>query len=101
MCPRKIAIKKAKKSSCSYKISAIGLDKRGKVIGSSNNSPLQNGRHRPIHAEMALMARYKSSLRTIIICRVGASGNILPIDPCSACAKVADKLGIKVVSVEA
>jgi len=101
MTARDIAIQKAKRSVCPYKVSAIGLDKHGSVIGSAFNRPLQSGRQRPIHAEMALMARYKRALRTIIICRVGSSGNILPIDPCPVCARKARELGIKIVSIRA
>ena len=53
-----------------------------------------------LHAEMALMKKYGARIKTIIICRVGNSGNLLPIDPCSACAELAGKLGITIVSIE-
>ena len=46
------------------------------------------------------MKKYGARIKTIIICRVGNSGNLLPIDPCSACAELAGKLGITIVSIE-
>jgi hypothetical protein len=46
------------------------------------------------------MRRYGSNIKTILISRVGHSGILRPISPCKTCQKVADKLGIKIISVE-
>ena len=43
-------------------------------------------------------ARSKGIVK-IIICRVDKTGNLLPIEPCSCCQDIADKLGIELVSV--
>lgn len=45
-------------------------------------------------------ARSKGIVK-IIICRVDKTGNLLPIEPCSCCQDIADKLGIELVSVPA
>lgn len=93
------AKKKAGQSICKYRISAIGLDKFGKVLGAAMNRPMLSKYHGGVHAEMSLLQRYKNNVKTIILCRVSASGNLLPIDPCERCAKVLDKMNIKVVSI--
>lgn len=99
---------KATHSPCTYKISAIAFDKYGDVLGHVTNSHSrfdilqQDPIGRPgtaIHAERRLCARYGSNIKTIVICRIGRSGNILPIDPCPTCRRVAKKLGAKIVSV--
>jgi len=97
---KRLAEKKARQSSCTYRVSAIGLNKRGEVLGSTTN------RHRSIHpvkgnihAEIALIHKYGKQLRTIIICRVGNGGDILPIHPCPNCQRIADSLGIKIETV--
>jgi hypothetical protein len=43
-------------------------------------------------------ARRKGITR-ILICRVGAGGTLRPIDPCSKCQAIADKLGIVINTV--
>lgn len=92
-------VKKACKSACIFKISAIAFDKKGDILGSSVNSKFRLSKGCGIHAEMALMTQYSGRIKTIIICRVGNSGNILPIDPCDNCKKTADRLGIKIISI--
>lgn len=93
-------IKKAKTSVCRYKIGAIGLNNKGEIINSSTNSPRFAHIGGSIHAEMAVMLKAGPSLSTILICRVGAGGDILPIHPCKVCAKKAKKLGITIVPIE-
>lgn len=99
---------KASHSPCTYKISAIAFDAKGDVLGHCTNSHsynwnvLDHGEGRAgtgFHAERKLLSRYGSNVKTILICRVGRSGDILPIDPCQACRKAAAKLGVKIVSV--
>ena len=97
----KTAIKKASQSICCYKISAIGLNKRGEVIGSAINRHGKSGKGRGLHAETQLIKRYGKKIKTIILCRIGNSGDILPIHCCANCQKIIDKLEIKVITVEA
>jgi cytidine deaminase len=94
-----IAIKKAKQSVCTYKVSAIGLNKRGEVIYKAFNRSRFMRHGGAVHAEMQVMLKAGPGLKTIIICRVGNGGAILPIDPCSICKAKAEELGVKIVSV--
>ncbi len=97
---RRLAVRKAKKSLCSHRVSAIGLNKKGEIIGKTFNSPWLDKRRGNSHAEMALMKRYsKRGLKTIIITRVNKSGELLPIDPCDVCARTARELGIKIKTI--
>lgn len=100
---------KASNSSCTYKISAIALDSKGNVLGHAVNQHSHGWNvlekynvGRPgtaMHAERRLLSQYAGVVKTIIICRVGRSGNIRPIDPCEACQKAARKYGVKIMSV--
>lgn len=94
-----MAVKKANNSNCRFKVSAIGISAKGNVLGSCINNHRFDGKGRGLHAEINLIRRFGKKLSTIIICRVGRSGEMLPIDPCDNCQKVADKLGIKIISV--
>jgi cytidine deaminase len=93
------AINKAKQSQAKYKISAIGLDRRGNLLGSACNQLRFSKFGGGLHAEMLLLHRYGNKVKTIILCRVGRGGDVLPIEPCDKCQKVLDKLKIKVVSI--
>lgn len=98
---------KASHSPCTYKVSAVAFDKKGDILGHCTNNHskwdvLDYGEGRAgtaRHAERILASRYKGNIKTIVICRLGRSGNVLPLDPCPACQKVADKLGIKIMSL--
>lgn len=105
---------KASHSPVSYKVSAVAFDKHGDILGHMTSSisrkvsyeeyrkQCKNGIGRSgtgEHAERRLMQRYGSLIKTILICRVGRKGDILPIDPCKKCLEVADKLGIRIISV--
>ena len=93
------AMKKANQSICRYKVSAVGFDKKGRMIGTACNRPRFSKEGGSIHAEMRLMSQYKENLKTIIICRINDGGELKPIDPCLACATKAKELGIKIVSI--
>lgn len=105
----KLLKEKAKKSDCTYKVSAIAFDKKGDILGHVSNRHAmwdvikkENGVGRAgtaQHSERLLMKRYKGLVKSILICRVGHSGILRPIDPCPACKKVADKLGVKIHSI--
>ena len=91
---KSIAINKAKQSFCRYKISAIGLDKHGTIIGTATNRPRIDRKFGGLHAEIVLIRRYKENLKTIIICRVSNAGTVLPIVACEKCQKVMEKMNI-------
>lgn len=93
------ALKKAEQSECRFRISAIGINKRGEVISKSTNRQRFTRKGGGLHAEMLLMRKHKRALKTIIICRIGNGGDILPIEPCATCAEKAEELGIKIITV--
>jgi len=95
-----LAIKKASQSECEHKVSAIGFNHKGEVIGTQMNTMRFNKLGGGNHAETMLMKRYGKQLKTIVVCRVNNSGWLLKIDPCSACQKLANKLGIKLLTLE-
>lgn len=90
---------KASKSDCRYKVAAIGIDYRGRVIGIAHNThrfmKLGGGNH----AEVNLIRRCPKSLRTIIICRVGNSGVLRPIKACGSCQQLCKRLKIKIITI--
>ena len=95
-----IATKKASQSPCKAKVSAIGLNKHGKVISTACNHPRFSKYGGGVHAEIKALARGGDKIRSIIIYRVGKLGDILPIECCPACRKVLDKKGINVYSIK-
>lgn len=100
---------KASHSPCTYRVSAIAFDAKGDVLGHATNSHsanwnvcLRDGVGRAgtgQHAERVLMRRYRNLVKTILICRIGRSGVMRPIDPCPTCRKVAAKYGVKIISI--
>lgn len=94
------ARKKALQSNCHFKISAIGFSRKGNILGSVTNHHRFSRKGGGKHAELRLMERFGMGLHTILICRVGKGGDILPIDPCYVCQAMADKLGIKIITVK-
>ncbi|MFW5804284.1 MAG: hypothetical protein ACOCWG_03525 [bacterium] len=96
---KKLAIKKAKQSFCRYKISAIGFNAKGEILGRATNIVRFVKKGGGIHAEIKLIRQYKNNLKTILICRVNNTGELLPIEPCENCLKVANKYNIKIISI--
>lgn len=102
--------KKASKSQCTYRVSAVAFDAKGNILGQAVNKHSQwdviekyNGEGRAgtaKHAERCLIHQYGQNIKTILICRVGRTGKLRPIDPCPACKKAAEKYGIKIISVD-
>jgi cytidine deaminase len=96
-------IKKAKrealKSNCRYKISALGFNNKGELIYSSFNKLRFMRFGGGSHAEMNVMLKAGSGLKTIMICRVNRCGKMLPIDPCAICRLKANKLSIKIITI--
>lgn len=80
--------------ACRYHIVAVGIDHKDRIISPATNTPrLPN---RGMHAEERVIFSSPRSLDRIIIARIGARRNILPIDPCKQCEKLALKRGIKI-----
>lgn len=92
-------IKKAIQSPCKFKIAAVGISKKGNILGYSTNQFRFVKYSGGLHAERLLMNKFKGSLHKIIICRVNNSGELLPIEPCHICQKIAKKLGIRIESI--
>lgn len=96
--------KKAAQSRSKYRISAIAFDERGDFVAQAfNGLPPDGVVGKPgigIHAEWKLMMKYGSLIKTIIISRIGHSGEWRPIKPCGNCRALADKLGIKLTTIE-
>lgn len=95
--------KKGLSSSCNYRVVAVGIDKKGRFIGIKTNTPRRNLTNifgKTYHAEENLIHSVPHKiLDKIIIGRVGRSGNLLPIDPCRRCKKLARKYNIKIERV--
>jgi len=94
-----LLIRKAKKSVCCYKISALGINHKGEILACTFNKPRFNHKGGGIHAEMQLMKIFKTNLKKIFLIRLGSKGNILPIHPCKVCSNKARELNIEVVSL--
>jgi deoxycytidylate deaminase len=77
----------------------LGFDKNGNLLGTSVNKPRFDKYKGGTHAEMALIKRYSDNIKTILICRVNNQGDFLAIKPCSTCARVANKMGIKIKTI--
>lgn len=91
--------RKALKSICKNKVAALGFDKRGNILGIMFNKPRFSRKGGGIHAEINLISRYGTNIKTILILRINTSGNVQPIDPCPVCDSVCRKLGIKIRSI--
>ena len=96
--------KKCCQSPSQYRVACVALNKKGEVLGYTTNK-FRKDNIKPLigsglHAEAISMAKYfPLGLKTLIIMRIGLSGNILPIDPCEDCQKMARKLGVTIQSV--
>lgn len=91
------AKKKALESICKYRVAAIGLNRRGEVICSYSNKPRFSRTGGSVHAEMRVMLQSGRALKTILLCRVNARGDLVGIRPCVTCAAKASELGVKIV----
>lgn len=93
-------IKKAGQSICNHKISALGIDAQGNFLAIGVNKKRLNHKGGGIHAEIDCIRKAGPRLRTIVLCRVNRSGEVLPIDPCEHCQKILDKKGLKIVTIQ-
>lgn len=97
----KRAINKAKQSICKFKIAALGFNQNGDCVITRTNAPGFNRKGGGKHAEARIMMYAKRrGITKILICRIGNSGNLLPINPCESCQKIADKLNIKIETIK-
>ena len=82
----------------------MAFDKRGEFIGRAfNGLPPDGLEGKPgigVHAEYKLMMKYGDLLKTIVISRIGHSGEWRPIKPCHNCQKLAEKLGVKLITID-
>ena len=94
------AKKKAKQSICKFRIAALGFNQSGVCVMARTNKPRFNRYGGGIHAEREILAvAQQKGIVKIIICRIGRSGDILPIEPCDQCQAIADKLGVKIETI--
>lgn len=89
-----IALNKAKRTPCHYKVCAIGFNRRGEYLGMMTNRPRFNRHGGGEHAEIRLIRRYGSRVRSILLVRSTNTGKLSSIDPCPVCAKIMSDLGI-------
>jgi hypothetical protein len=95
------AAKKAMQSQCRFKISALGFNRKGELVASATNSFRFCRKGGGLHAEAQVMKQAKrKGICTVLICRVNPNGLLLPIEPCENCMRLAEKLGIKIVSIQ-
>lgn len=95
------AIRKAAQSICKFRIAALGLNKDGICVMARTNRPMFARKGGGIHAEEQILAVAKTKgIVRILICRIGRGGDILPIEPCSRCQSIADKLGVEIDSIQ-
>ena len=93
---------KAKLSRGKYRVVAIAFTNRGNFLGISMNGfrmGLSNRKGSGDHAETKLMRKFGKRISKIYIMRFGNELAPLPIHPCANCAKVAEKYGIKIISL--
>jgi hypothetical protein len=87
--------------SLTYRVIAIGFDKKMNFLGIKSNGFSENKISRygnGKHAERELIKRFGKKIDKIVILRFGRSGSLLPIEPCEICQKVAQKYNIKIIS---
>lgn len=80
-----------------YRVVAAGVDKHGNIISIKTNQPRLKSQG--FHAEERLMFSSPKSLVKIMILRIGAKGELRPIDPCSRCSRLAQKRGVTIESL--
>jgi len=91
----------ALRSPCRYRIAAIAFDEDGTPIAAATNTPRLPKAGGGFHAEQNVLKRCKGRIvKEIWIVRLGNAGALRPIQPCPKCAAVAQKLGIKIRSLQ-
>lgn len=83
-----------------YRIVAIAFTKKNNILGIEMNgfrNFMSNGKGKGLHAEMNLIKKFGKKIDKIYLLRVGNGMDALPIHPCENCAKIAAKMGIKII----
>ena len=85
---------------CTYRVIAAGIDHRNRIIDIATNTPSKFNHRtcRSSHAEERLIRRNPQSLSRVVVIRINRQGELLPIDPCNICSKLAEKRKIKIIS---
>lgn len=83
-----------------YFIVAAGFSKKGNCLEIAINKPAEKPGNRYFHAEGILINKHGRKLDSIYIARFGNNGESLPIEPCCQCKAIADRLHIKIISLE-
>jgi cytidine deaminase len=91
-----IAKKKALKSNCRYRVSAVGISDDGRILKTTFNKQRFFKYGGGVHAEREIMKTCGGNLKSILICRVNAHGKLLPIHPCKTCKEIANDLNVKI-----
>ena len=94
----------ASRSPGRFRVGGIALNKKGEILGVAHNSFRKDnvvGERKGTgeHCEVRLIRRYRGNIKTLILIRIGNSGDILPIDPCPSCQALCDKYGITVLTI--
>lgn len=83
---------------CRYRVIAAGIDHKDRIISIATNLPYLPSRGR--HAEERVIHQCpRNLLSRILLIRVNARGEKLPIHPCPNCQRLARKRGIKIESI--
>lgn len=90
-------VKAGLKVDLRYRVIGAGLDSRGNIISIKTNQPRLKSQG--FHAEERLLFNSPRSLVKIIILRIGARGELRPIDACERCLRLATKRGVKIESI--
>ena len=93
-----------------YKVAAVVLDKRGRILSTGTNSyvkthPIQarfsnmtGSEHRIyLHAEISALVKCRGAGHKIFILRVGTDNQDLPAKPCPICELAIKEYKIKIV----
>lgn len=91
--------RKAAEVPCKFRVVAVGKDRRGRYIGIATNLPRFQRTGGGWHAEERLIFGSPPSLSVILLARIGASGDFLPIKPCPRCRRLAEKNNVKIREV--
>ena len=96
--------KKGLNVSNNYKVVVAAFTKRGNCLGIVSNSYRKDNitpaRFSGYHSEMKALHKWGPAVDTLVLMRVGRSGEIRPIDCCPKCAAVLKKCGVKVLKLQ-
>ena len=92
--------KKSTQSISKCHVVCVAVSKKGNVLGIAMSRPSLNRYNVSYHAEGQLMLKYGRGIDTLYIARFSKAGNnSCKIDACPMCKGMADRLGIKIVSL--